>query len=168
MLIRDAEAADALAIAEVHVRSWQVAYRGLLPDDYLDGLRPEDRAKKYTLGSADENQPLTIVALEHGVICGFATTMPARDADAGKSVGELAALYVDPKEWGKRIGAALIQAARSRLSERGFQKAILWILVGNVRAQRFYETDGWQFDGMRRADQVWGVTVDEARMVRSL
>ena len=94
--------------------------------------------------------------------------MPARDADAGKSVGELAALYVDPKEWGKRIGAALIQAARSRLSERGFQKAILWILVGNVRAQRFYEADGWQFDGMRRADQVWGVTVDEARMVRSL
>jgi len=168
MLIRDAEAADALAIAEVHVRSWQVAYRGLLPDDYLDGLRPEDRAKKYTLGSAHENQPATIVALEHGVICGFATTMPARDADAAKSVGELAALYVDPEEWGRGIGAALIQAARSRLSERGFQKAILWILVGNLRAQRFYETDGWRFDGMRRAHQVWGVTVNEARMVRSL
>ena len=27
----------------VHVRSWQVAYRGLFPDDYLDGLRAEDR-----------------------------------------------------------------------------------------------------------------------------
>ena len=32
-----------MAVARVHVRSWQVGYRGLLPDAYLDGLRAEER-----------------------------------------------------------------------------------------------------------------------------
>ena len=30
---------DALEVAGVHVRAWQSAYRGLLPDEHLDGLR---------------------------------------------------------------------------------------------------------------------------------
>jgi hypothetical protein len=33
-----------MAVAAVHVRSWQVGYRGLVPDNYLDEPRPEDRA----------------------------------------------------------------------------------------------------------------------------
>lgn len=36
-----------MAVARVHVRSWQVAYRGLIPDGYLDRLCPEDRAVRY-------------------------------------------------------------------------------------------------------------------------
>jgi hypothetical protein len=40
MSIRLAQASDARAIAEVHVRSWQAAYRDLLPQEYLDGLDP--------------------------------------------------------------------------------------------------------------------------------
>jgi hypothetical protein len=38
--VRKAEVADAMAIAVVHVRSWQAAYEGLVPQDYLDGLDP--------------------------------------------------------------------------------------------------------------------------------
>src|SRR5215471_6386244 len=74
MLLRPAEPADALAVARVHVRSWQTAYRNLLPNDYLDQLRPEERAEKYTFGSTDPLHPYTIVATEAGVIHGFATT----------------------------------------------------------------------------------------------
>jgi hypothetical protein len=44
MFLRPAEPSDASAVARVHVRSWQAGYRNLLPDQYLDGLRPEDRA----------------------------------------------------------------------------------------------------------------------------
>ena len=39
MLLRPAEPADAMGVARVHVRAWQVAYRNLLPDDYLDSLQ---------------------------------------------------------------------------------------------------------------------------------
>jgi hypothetical protein len=41
--VRRATLADAPAMGRVHVRAWQAAYRGQMPDAYLDGLRPEDR-----------------------------------------------------------------------------------------------------------------------------
>ena len=159
-------------VARVHVRSWQAGYRGLLPDAYLDGLRPEERAERYAFGSSDPRSPATMVAVDDEAesartICGFATTAPARDADVPEC-GELYALYVDPDRWGRGVGAALISAARSRLIDQGFRVAVLWLLAGNVRADRFYRIDGWAPDGHSRTDTVWGVTVDEVRYRRVL
>jgi GNAT superfamily N-acetyltransferase len=167
MYLRPAEPDDAMDVAGVHVRSWQAAYRGLLPDAYLDGLRAEDRAQRYRFGSDDVRDPATIVATEDGTICGFATTAPARDSDA-QDDGELFALYVDPEWWGRGFGAALIAAARGRLVDLGFRNAVLWLLAGNARADRFYRIDGWLPDGPARTDSVWGVTVDEVRYRRAL
>ena len=59
--VRTARPADALAVAEVHVRSWQTGYRRLLPDAYLDSLRPEDRAARYTFDRDGTDDPQTIV-----------------------------------------------------------------------------------------------------------
>ena len=95
MELRPAEPADALAVARVHVRAWQAGYRELLPSDYLDGLDPHERAQRYSLGSPDPRQPATLVAIENGLVIGFATTAPARDTDAF-ACGELCALHVDP------------------------------------------------------------------------
>src|ERR1700761_4849547 len=162
MLLRPAHPDDALAVARVHVRSWQAAYRTLLPDDYLDQLRPEGRAQKYDFANVDPLKPHTIVAVEEGLIHGFATTAPSRERDL-QDHGELCALYVDPEQWGQGIGVALVEAARTRLFHLGFRDSYLWILEGNVRAERFYRNDGWASDGMRRTDSMWGVTVNEVR-----
>ena len=56
VLIRPAKSDDALEVARVHVRSWQAAYRGLLPDDYLDDLRAEERAQRYNFPAIPERQ----------------------------------------------------------------------------------------------------------------
>jgi GNAT superfamily N-acetyltransferase len=138
----------------------------LLPDAYLDGLRPEERAARYNFASENVRDPVTIVAVG-GVICGFATTSPARDLDVPGD-GELCALYVDPEWWGRGVGRTLIGAARMRLFEMGFGSAVLWLLAGNDRADRFYRMDGWMPDGLRRSDTMWGVTVDEVRYRRAL
>ena len=167
MLIREAQPADADEVAGVHVRSWQVGYRGLLPDVYLDELRPADRAKAYTFGTRNPDTPTTIVAEEHGLILGFATTSPSRDPDRPAS-GELCALYVDPSCWGTGVGRALIAEARARLSDRHFPDAVLWVLQGNERAARFYRGDGWIADGTRREVELWGIVVNEDRYRRSL
>lgn len=45
MLLRRAVPGDEAAVAEVHVGSWRVAYRGLLPDAYVTRLDPAERAK---------------------------------------------------------------------------------------------------------------------------
>lgn len=167
MLLRPAEPEDAIAVARVHVRSWQAAYRTLLPDDYLDQLRAEDRAQKYDFSNSDPLKPQTIVAVEDGVIYGFATTAPSREPDLPDH-GELYALYVDPEQWRRGIGIALMSAARARLAGLGFRSAMLWLLAGNIRAERFYQCDGWACDGKRRTDLVWGITVNEVRFQRRL
>ena len=167
MQLRPAEPDDAIAVARVHVRSWQVAYRTLLPDDYLDQLRPEDRAHKYDFSGLDPLKPRTIVAAEDGVILGFATTAPSREPTQ-PDYGELYALYVDPEKWGQGIGMALLSAARANLFGLGFRKALLWVLAGNVRAERFYRIDQWAPDGYLRKDTVWGVMVNEVRYQRGL
>ena len=167
MRLRPAQPEDALAVARVHVRSWQIAYRGLLPDDYLSQLRPEDRAAKYNFTHTDPQKPYTILAEDDALIAGFATTMPSRDP-ALPNYGELAALYVHPDFWNRGIGAALIVAARTRLIEQGFRQACLWLLDGNTRAARFYSIDGWQPTSEHRTDTVWGVTVGESRYIRAL
>ena len=45
MILRPAEPEDAMAVARVHVRSWQMGYKDLLPQDYLASLQPEERAR---------------------------------------------------------------------------------------------------------------------------
>jgi ribosomal protein S18 acetylase RimI-like enzyme len=138
-----------------------------LPDDYLADLRPEDRSPPFTFGGDDPAQPVTLVAVDQDVVIGFAATGAARDDDA-RGRGELLALYVDPQSWGLGVGCELLAAARARLTEQRFLEAVLWVLVGNDRAQRLYLVDGWSADGLRRRDEVWGVTVDEIRYRRSL
>lgn len=167
MILRRAVPDDALAVARVHVRAWQAAYRGLMPDDYLDGLRPEDRAQRYDFATTDAARPRTLVAVEADEILGFATISPSRDEDV-RGHGELCALYVEPTVWGRGIGRSLAAAARSELSRQGFTKAVLWVVAGNARAEQFYRADGWIPDGLHRVRQIWSVTVDTLRYSRAL
>ena len=167
MLLRLAEPADAMDVARIHVRSWQAAYRGLMPDAYLDALRPEDRASRYDFATTDPAKPRTIVLEEAKTIHGFATTMPSRDPDTPNH-GELCALYVDPEYGSSGYGLALVEEARRHLSASGFSSAMLWLLEGNTRADRFYRADAWLPDGTRRSEQMWGITVNELRYRRAL
>jgi GNAT superfamily N-acetyltransferase len=156
MVIRPAVPADALAVARVHVRVWQAGYQGLLPAAYLEALRAEDRAARYTFGAA--SGPATSVAAEGEAILGFATIMD----------DELSAFHVDPDAWNRGVGRALIAHARAEFVASGVHRAWLWLLAGNTRGQRFYERDGWFASGETRSDVVWGATVDEVRYVREL
>jgi len=164
--LRRAEPGDELAVAAVHVRSWQVAYRGLLPEDYLNDLRPEDRASRYTFGERGRGVR-TVLAVDGVRVVGFATTGSARDDDS-PGWGELYALYVHPDAWGRGTGRALMLDAQERLAGEGFNAVLLWVLVGNRRAQGFYRIDGWSPDGFRRREAVHGAPIDEARYRRSL
>jgi GNAT superfamily N-acetyltransferase len=142
-----------------------MAYQCLLPDDYLASLRPEDRAAHYAF--EDPSRPATLIGLVSGVILGFATIGRSQDADA-EGHGELLALYVDPSAWGGGLGRSLMAAARRGLIDQGFREALLWVLVGNARAERFYRRDGWSPDGSERRTEIWGIEVNEIRYRRQL
>jgi ribosomal protein S18 acetylase RimI-like enzyme len=144
--IRRATAADARGVAEVHVASWRHAYRGLLPDGFLDRLSVERREASWREAFRDRGAGV-FVAEEEGRVIGFASFGPSRDADAGPEVGEIPAIYVDPSVVGAGVGRALLDAAIEALREAGYRRATLWVLEANAHARRFYERAGWRWDG---------------------
>jgi ribosomal protein S18 acetylase RimI-like enzyme len=139
----------------VHVRSWQVAYRGLLPDQLLDELsvRAREQTWRETLaGRAGEHASAVTVAVRAGTIAGFcAVVTPSRDDDAASGmadgVAEIAALYVDPPAWRSGAGRALMQAALASLRAAGWREVTLWVLAANQRALAFYAASGFEPDG---------------------
>ena len=45
--IRPARPEDSEAIGRVHIAAWQAAYRGLMPDEFLDGLDGTARGERW-------------------------------------------------------------------------------------------------------------------------
>jgi ribosomal protein S18 acetylase RimI-like enzyme len=152
--IREAEPKDAEAIAGVHVRSWQAAYRGQLTDDYLDGLSVQERVEQHRGALASPGDRRTWVVDEGGRVVGFAVTGPSQDADADERTGELYAIYLEPDRFGSGIGKTLSDHAVADLRERGFRTATLWVLDTNDGARRFYEREGWATDGLATSERV--------------
>ena len=171
MSVRRAGVKDAMGIAIVHVRSWQAAYRGLVPQDYLDSLDAEQRRPVWEriVGEAQWPRAGTFVAEEGEHVVGFASICPARDDDEEPAdSGELAAIYLLPGAWGKGLGRELMSSALSALSDAGFGEATLWVLDTNSRARRFYEAAGWHADGAVKQDGTRGFVLNEVRYRRPL
>jgi ribosomal protein S18 acetylase RimI-like enzyme len=142
MQIRPAQPDDAPGIATVHVRTWQRAYRGIVPDAYLDGLSVQRRQEQWR--EALVNGSTEVWVAESGLdVIGWIAFGAARDADAASGTGELQALYVLPEHWSSGVGRALWLTARARLAERRFARATLWVLRDNARAIRFYVAAGF-------------------------
>lgn len=154
--VRAAAERDARPIAEIHVGSWQVGYRGLIPDEILDRLSAENRETWWRrwLDSPPSPAFRVLVAELDGGVRGFASLGETRDEDAAAPTGEIYAVYVDPDAWRRGIGAALMERAEAELRALGFADATLWVLDTNDRARRFYERCGWRADGAVKRDRV--------------
>ena len=150
--IRPATVEDAWPIAEVNVRSWQSAYRGLLPELYLRDLSVESRAARWQRVLADPaNQGDILVLVEDDSVVGFTAVDRIR--------GELRAIYLAPERWGTGLGRRLHDTAVAALRESGHREATLWVLDTNERAQRFYAAAGWVPDGATKSDTMPGEDV---------
>lgn len=166
--VRRAQEADAAGICQVHVDAWRAAYRGIVPDAYLDGLDAAARLPRWTQQLRDEAaNPQTdahLVALRDGRVVGWARIGPLRDPDAGERAGclELWAIYVHPDAWASGVGGALWAAMRE-VHPGSFA---VWVLRDNARAIRFYESLGFCADhGPHGAKtiQISGAALDERR-----
>ena len=70
MIIRDAELRDARGIAEVHVRSWQAAYAGIIPDEELARLSVDQREQFWTQ-ILSKGQRATFLLVNRGLVVGW-------------------------------------------------------------------------------------------------
>jgi RimJ/RimL family protein N-acetyltransferase len=152
MTVRLAEVSDAPAVASVHVRSWQAAYRGVIPDAVLDNLSVEARTPGWERHISSGG---VWVGLIDDEIAGFAMAGPSRDADAPF---ELYSIYLLPAAWGTGLGLSLAEAAIA-----GQRDVIVWVLEENKRARRFYERLGFRPDGTTRTQEVGEAVLAEIR-----
>ena len=166
MSIRTAQIHDAAEIARIHVRTWQAAYRGQLPDAYLKSLDAEieQRTTRWerSIANAPPRRQRQLLALDGDRIVGFVTFGPSDD-EPDPEVGELYAIYVDPGSWDRGFGRELFAAAERGLADAGFAAATLWVLETNARARRFYEAAGWAADGATRTERRGEVELHEVR-----
>jgi GNAT superfamily N-acetyltransferase len=94
----------------------------------------------------------------------------SRDDDARKSSGELSSLYIEEEVAGTGVGRALMDSAIEFSRDSGYRELRLWVLEGNIRARRFYETAGLRPDGSAKQEMhpVVPVMLEEVRYRRSL
>jgi ribosomal protein S18 acetylase RimI-like enzyme len=166
--IRPATPDDARGITVIHVEAWQAAYRGIVPDDYLDSLSIDARETvwRQILLTGDSS---TWVAMESETIVGWISAAGSRDSDAGTSTGEVWAIYVAPARWGTGVGRSLCETAESYLRQQGFSEVTLWVLRDNERAVRFYRSNGFVVDsGHTKTLERGGKTLFEARFRKPL
>lgn len=137
---------DAPAIARAHVRAWQVAYAGIMPATYLDGLMVADSEARWERWLADSGHQI-LVTESKGAVAGFCFFGESRDEGARSDTGEIRAINLDPDFWRHGLGGELLTASLAELRKLGFCDVTLWVLTANGRARAFYEAHGWYADG---------------------
>jgi L-amino acid N-acyltransferase YncA len=160
MIIRKATAQDAWGIAEVHVQSWKTAYKGIISDHYLSGLKVEDRLKlwKNSLSSPKDDAPVFVAVKDDGNIVGFASFGIEREKNI-KNEGELYAIYLLNDSKGKKLGTQLFYAGVQELIKHNFKSVRVWVLAENPSIN-FYE----KFEPMKdeiKSIQIGGASYEE-------
>ena len=163
MIIRPALLEDSHGIALVHVSSWQHAYRGIVPQSYLDQLSVANREEQW-VDVFERGSSETLVADAAGHIVGFISYGNSRDEHALRDVGEIHAIYVASSHWSTGVGRSLWEAALARLRELSLAQAIVWVLVANEQAIRFYERVGFALSrGSETPVEIGGMRLPKVR-----
>lgn len=163
MTVREATAADADAIADVHAAS----IRGLGSDEYddeqirawLSNVHPE----RYPL----ETDGFRAVVADHeadGVV-GFGLLDCEPSGRADPLAGEIAAVYVRPEHARGGIGSAILEALESAARNAGLETLVL---TASRNAVAFYERRGYEGIETVRLEMSDGVELACLRMRRRL
>ncbi|MFG3249637.1 GNAT family N-acetyltransferase [Streptomyces sp. NPDC048187] len=168
--VRERELADCDRVAGIRVRGWQSAYRGLVPQAFLDAMDPAaDAERRRALFDRAPRGVVNLVAEgDGGEVVGWACHGPYRDGERRTADAELYAIYVDTGRFGEGVGQALLRESVRRCESAGYPRMLLWVLRGNARARRFYERAGFRADGTEEPFVVQGVGVPEVRYARPL
>jgi ribosomal protein S18 acetylase RimI-like enzyme len=192
IVIRPATAADEPIITRIRRETWLAAYAQIIdpeiiervtaPRDGASAAPPPDRTSLVAVAS-----PGAALAAA-GAVVGYAFYGPERSVATAAAVGsggsgappgaltqaglageagEVYAVYVAPAHWSTGAGRALTDAALDGLRAAGYRRVVLWTLIENARARRFYDRAGFAPDGATNILAGLG-NVEELRYAREL
>jgi GNAT superfamily N-acetyltransferase len=151
--LRRALADDAPQLAQIHVDSWQAAYRGVVPDAFRQNFSYQRREAAFRQALESNAAETYLAREENGQPVGILTLGACRDPDLdveAKQTGELWGIYLLPTHWRRGIGRKLVGWVESTLISRGYRDAVLWVLEDNQDARRFYKAMGFSPDGVSK------------------
>ena len=130
---------DLFSVSRVYEESWRAAYRGSLPQGYLDCL-PTGKWVPYLEQAGRES----LLLLDGEIIVGTASCCASR--------------FPELPGWGEIVV--------EQLEAMGCRDIFLWVLEGNQRARAFYERMGFHHSGTYVEDEIGGMPVCELQYRR--
>jgi len=148
--VRRALGADTETVARIHVASWRVAYRGIMPDDVIARTDLKYRTALWAERIADREWPIFLIEANRAGVA-FCQMIRTKDPDDDpQRVGHITSLHVLPQLRGLGYGRALLELVFKEFRQRGIAEVTLWVLEGNTRGRQFYEKHGFRLDGGRK------------------
>jgi len=148
---------DADGVAQVHVRSWQETYPGILPSGYLERMSLPLHARRWRSRLMQLNE-VTLVAESAEGLVGFCSGDWARGRGPESGEAEVHTLYVLRAAQGLGLGRRLMTGAVRALAARGATSINVAVLRDNTPARLFYEHLGGTLDG-EHVELVGGTSV---------
>ena len=136
--IRKSSEKDAKRMVEINVETWKVAYKGLLPDEYLKNRNVTQNRVTGLANRLKEEGVISFVAEVNGEVVGFCNGGNSIEQDIPFEY-ELYAIYVSPSHQHKGIGQALFDAFKQYTQTSPFY---LYALKDNNSAISFYLKNG--------------------------
>lgn len=139
--IRKATLDDINTISNIYALSWKSAYKGLVPQEYLDELKNTFWVSSFQ--NWINNNTLTAQLIcEDELPVGCIAYGKARD-DNFANWGEIKSFYLLPDRFRKGYGKKLLQTAIFDMKTNGYENFYLWMLKENYKARNFYESNGF-------------------------
>lgn len=155
MIVRNIQKTDNLSlIAGVYVASFVEAYKDFVPEAFLEEMNQDAWL------SSVENHKDFFVMLQDKEVIGTASIAEGED-----DAGEIQSIYLNHDYVDQGYGRLLLNAMVKELSERGYQKAYLWDIKENVRAEAFYEKNGFKVTNITRNLNLGGADFIQVKYV---
>lgn len=156
MEIRDLLSSDdRFSVSRIYEESWRYAYKGIVPQSFLDGISEGSWVKNL-----DREGIFHLVAVEDGKLIGTSSYCKSR-FERYAECGEIISIYFLPECIGKGHGKKLLAAAVEKLAEMGFRDVFLWVLEENHNARAFYEHCGFFPSGEKMTSEIGGKVLTE-------
>ncbi len=143
--IRKAEIGDSFEIAKVHVDCWRTTYKGIVPDEKLDGMSYEKSDLKWKAIFTDSPHPFCsfLVAEKNGKIIGFCSGGKIRKLSKRTEgyEGEIKAIYILKEHQKKGLGKKIIALYEEIFRQNKIFSYIIWVLKDN-ESKNFYRKLG--------------------------
>jgi len=153
--IQEANLKHAPGLANVHVKTWQHSYKGIIDQDYLDSLDLKQREERWVniFQIQDRKSQIYVLLNNKDQVIGFYSIGESREKEHDFT-HELWAIYILPEYQGHGLGRFMFEDIKHKLHALN-AKSLCVVVLQEGPAVAFYKKMGAQIIQARR-DEIGG------------